>query len=90
MLISETLDNRKHRFLGYIMRSDVKDPLHQVTFTNTGNRTLRCKRRVGRPRQHWTKSTMQQVYQTHTRNSFDDEDDDQILEMFALATARLF
>ena len=60
---SATYVERKMKLLGHVVRADNKDPMRQVTFEK-GNVTERTvgKRRVGKPKLKWTKTTMQEAW----------------------------
>ena len=62
-LPSETINQRKLKLLGHIIRADQTDPIRQVTFENESVRPrFKGYRRVGKPRLNWTKNNIQKVW----------------------------
>ena len=53
------------KLLGYIIRAADEDPIRQATLKlNTAKPHIPEKRRVGRPRKHWVKGTMEHIWHT--------------------------
>ena len=56
---------QKIKLLGHLLRTEVFDPLHQVSFEGDSKfPRISIRRRVGRPRENWLISTMKEAY-TH-------------------------
>ena len=62
-----------------IMRCDENDPLYQVTFEKDGSFTKLFERRVGRPRGHWTETTVSEVLKETEEDQYERGNTDQIL-----------
>ena len=89
-LISQMLEDRKVRLLGHILRCDERDPLIAVTLDSDYKRLMFDKRRVGRPRNHWTEMTMNSAYQKVYDCTFEVNDDTHRLMLITAALDRLF
>ena len=89
-LISQMLDDRTIRLLGHIFRSDERDPLIAVTLDTNYKRLMFDKRRVGRPRNHWTEITMSNAYRKMYNSTFDVHDDTNRLMLITAAIDNLF
>ena len=50
------------KILGHVLRAPPDDPMKQVTVKSQCDILIPKKRRVGRPRMHWTNDTMTQAY----------------------------
>ena len=84
------LEDRKIKLLGHIMRGSTEDPLYKVTFDDEGNRMLHTNKRVGRPRNHWTKFTMCRAYERLYEDDWNADDDNCRIMLFTAAIERLF
>ena len=73
----------------HIMRSEEEDPLYQVTFEEYGFNRYE-KRRVGRPRGHWAKTTMNETMCWVEDVEFDHTDEADYLVLFSAAIDRKF
>ena len=52
---TETLDARRTKLAGHILRTTDRDPMRQVTYQSGSANPIHIgKRRIGRPRQQWT------------------------------------
>ena len=90
-LASEILDDRKQKLLGHIMRSPAEDPLYQVTFDEEGMQHLYETRRVGRPRHHWVRETLQKTFaHLYGDEVYIEDDEDIIFKLFCAAQIREF
>ena len=59
---AEILAERKMRLLGHVLRRERQHPLHQSTFSTSSAIPRETNyRRVGRPRQFWTTTTMERA-----------------------------
>ena len=76
--------------LGHILRCDEHDPLIAVTLDSDYKRLDFDKRRVGRPRNHWTEMTMNSAYHKVYDGTFEMNDDIQRLMLITAALDRLF
>ena len=62
--VTHTLKLKRLSLLGHIIRADPNDPLKQVTFANESLDVLTpALRRVGRPRQKWTETTLKDAHE---------------------------
>ena len=90
-LLSEMLHERQAKLLGHVMRCTGEDPLYQICFDQDGAQRLYETRRVGRPRNHWVRETMQrQYYQTEPNGNYVEDNEEIILRMFLEAQLRIF
>ena len=89
-MISDMLEDWKIRLLGLIMRSSSEDPLYKVTFNDEGKRLQYDKKRVGRPRNHWTEFAMSRAYEHIYAEDYDANDELQRLMLFSAALEKLF
>ena len=61
-----TLENKRIKLMGHILRAENKDPIRAITFEhNSANPIHVGKRRVGGPRQHWVAETLKLVCKHH-------------------------
>ena len=86
------LAERKTRLLGHIIRTSADDPLSQVCFDLQGYQHIYDKRRIGRPRNHWVRKTMENTYNRlfGDEESYNEDDEDIILKLFSAAAIRMF
>ena len=62
--LTEILAERKMRLLGHVLRRERQHPLHQSTFSTSSAIPRETNyRRVGRPRQFWTTTTMERAWE---------------------------
>ena len=60
---STTLEERRAKLAAHILRSSDNDPMRQVTYKPGSADAIEIgKRRVGRPRQHWTFHSNQLIH----------------------------
>ena len=60
---STTLDERRAKLAAHILRSSDNDPMRQVTYKPGSADAVEVgKRRIGRPRQHWTFHSNQLIH----------------------------
>ena len=71
------------------MRCDPEDPLYQVTFDEEKELRQFQDKRVGRPRGHWTETTMTEMMETHYDSEFDRDNKDHYIMLFSIALERL-
>lgn len=92
-LFSDYLRARSLTLLGHILRSPPEDPVRQATF-RAGLPLARYppKRRVGRPRFHWTAEALRQAwaYMGWPPAIFDPLDESHLTRLLAAAQARRF
>ena len=61
--IEQTLNKRRIKFIGHILRSSNEDPIRAITFEpSSAKPVLPIKRRVGGPKKHWTWETLDLVW----------------------------
>ena len=61
--IEQTLNKRRIKFIGHILRADNNDPLRSMTFHYNSARPIEpAKRRVGGPKKHWTWESLRLVW----------------------------
>ena len=72
------------------MRLSAEDPLYKVTFDDEGKRLQYDKKRVGRPRNHWTEFAMSSAYSRIHDDEYNADDDIQRLMLFTAAIEQLF
>lgn len=59
------LHKQRQKHLGHIIRADNSDPVRQVTFLPSSHRPwLYSKKRVGKPRHHWTITGLRSAFST--------------------------
>ena len=87
-LVSEIIKDKKIKLLEHIMRCDERDPLFQCTFTNVGTYNVYGRRRVGRPRGHWTETPVSEALDESGEAEYERGHADQILALFARAWER--
>ena len=69
--VTQTLKMKRLALLGHVIRANPKDPLKQVTFANDNLDILTpATRRVGRPRQKWTDSTLKDAYEFYNTDHY--------------------
>ena len=62
--LTEILAERKIRLLGHVLRRERQHPLHQSTFSTSSAIPRETNyRKVGRPRQFWTTTTMERAWE---------------------------
>ena len=83
------LQDKRRRLLGHVMRAADTDPLYQVTFEEYGFNRYE-KPRVGRPRGHWAKTTMNETMNWLEGADFDYTDEVGYLVLFSAAIERKF
>ena len=92
-MVSEILRDKRQKLLMHIMRSNEEDPLYQVTFDNRGNSETYFKqfekKRVGRPRGHWTETTMGEMMKDYYETEFERENENHYIMLFSIALDRL-
>ena len=72
---SSSWRKQKFKLLGHLLRAEVTDPLHQVTFEgDTKFPRLAIRRRAGRPRDNWLVNTMKEAYKEFIPAEFDELD----------------
>jgi len=72
---SESWRSQKFKLLGHLLRAEVTDPLHQVTFEGESKfPRLAVRRRVGRPRENWLLTTMKEAYKLFVPSEFSELD----------------
>ena len=85
--------DKRQRFLMHIMRSDEEDPLYQVTFDSKGNHESYFKqydkKRVGRPRGHWTETTMGEMMEDYYETNFERDNENHYIMLFTIALEKL-
>ena len=73
----------------HIMRSNEEDPLHQVTFDNKGIKENYVKqyekKKVGRPRGHWTDTAMSEKRDEFHETEFDRDNESHFSMLFSIA-----
>ena len=70
--ISKTIKEAQHTLLMHTLREPPEAPTRQATFKGTkASPNIHTKKRVGRPRQHWTVQTMRRAWRT-LRPTLDD------------------
>ena len=89
-LVSEMLDERKRRLLGHILRTESSDPMHEITFDEHSRRLQFEKKRVGRPRNHWTEVTMRNTFEKLHDFEYDPLDENHRILLITAAMERLF
>ena len=73
------------------MRSPAEDPLYQVTFDEDGMQHLYETRRVGRPRHHWVRETLEKTFAHLWEDEvYIEDDEDVIFRLFCSAQMREF
>ena len=61
--MSHTLEDKRLRLLGHVLRRPRQHPMHQTTFcTHRGDPISIDHKRSGRPRINWTKNNMQKAW----------------------------
>ena len=93
--ISQTIYERRIKLLGHTMRigykyGDWNNPEFQCTWNPDGGRLAKEKKRVGRPRHHWTEETTLEAYALISEQNFDEENDIQQLEITSAAINHSF
>ena len=79
------------RLLGHVIRCPAEDPLYQISFDEEGRQYLYDTRRVGRPRNHWIRETMNIAYNTlYPGEEYIENDEECIFKIFAGAHMRNF
>jgi hypothetical protein len=62
--LTETLEKRKIKLLGHILRREREHPQHQITFSNNNALPRETRsRRVGKPRKFWTRENMRKAWE---------------------------
>jgi len=71
LFFSEMWQKQKIALLGHLLRADINDPLHQLTFEGE-TKTPRTvgKRRTGRPREQWINETCSEAFDEIMQNEF--------------------
>jgi len=75
------------------MRSEVTDPLAQVSFTDQGNIKRVEYRRVGRPRGHWIENNVKKAYIKHVKSNnetYDKHNENHLTSVYVEALERTF
>lgn len=68
---TEMWQKQKFALLGHLLRTDINDPLHQVTFEGTTKKPRTVgKRRTGRPRDQWINETCAEAFDEIMKNEF--------------------
>ena len=69
---SATLDERRAKLAAHILRSSDNDPMRQVTYKPGSADAVEIgKRRVGRPRQHWSFHSNQLIHNSISHTDYD-------------------
>ena len=83
--VSQIILKRQERLMGHIIRLDGNDPMRQAAITNELRRPAKPWKRVGKPREHWTETTLDRICRTHYGTAFNVEDADQVQAIITLA-----
>ena len=62
--VSTQVKASQHKLLMHILREPTTAPTRQATFTGRAQPNIATKKRVGRPRKHWTIQTMKRAWHT--------------------------
>ena len=87
----DVYEDRRVKLLGHIIRTENHDPLRQVSLKpGTAERPDIGKKRIGGPKQNWTRKTKEHVWNSKLKRNNYEENALQDSELFNLAKDRAF